>query len=161
MVDWKQQHCGVILASYKETIELMPDIKEILETFPENVNDFIWDVKVHMLMPNQYPCIPNWHYDHVPRVDGKQEFLLVKTKYPMYLWISNNPLTQFAKKKIKEQEWIRFTQEDVHRGTKSEEHTWRGFIKATHKEIAPKRKNSINPLRRHCQVYLDSQNFTW
>lgn len=162
MIDWTKQHCGVILATYDEMVELMPDVVPIIETFPENPKDFIWDVKVHMLMPNQFPCIPNWHYDMVPRVNGKQDFSLVKTEFPLYLWISGNPLPEFEDgREVKPQTWIRFTQLDLHRGTMSKEHTWRGFIRACHKEIAPKRKEGVNAFRRHCQVYLDANNFTW
>jgi hypothetical protein len=55
MVDWSKQHNGVHQAEYNQLIDLMPDLSEIMKSFPENPNDFIWDVKVHMLMPGQYP----------------------------------------------------------------------------------------------------------
>lgn len=29
--------------------------------------NFIFDSRVHMLMPNWYPCIPGYHFDDVPR----------------------------------------------------------------------------------------------
>lgn len=165
MIDWSKQHCGVHQGTYDETIALMPDIKEILDTFPECVDDFIWDIKVHMLMPNQYPCIPNWHFDNVPRVNNKQDFDLIKPDSPMYLWVSNAPLTEFRKGDknwfINPKTWVRFTQKDEHRGTMSHDFTWRGFIRATHKSIAPKNQAGGDKLRRHCQVYLDASNFAW
>ena len=143
----------------------MPDLACIKDSFPENVDDFIWDVKVHMLMPSQFPCIPNWHYDNVPRVNNKQDFDLIRLNKPMYLWVSNAPLTQFRKGKetwlIKPKTWTKFTQKDEHRGTMSTDFQWRGLIRATHKEIAPQKKATHNPERRHSQVYLDASNFTW
>lgn len=41
-IDWSKQHCGVIQGEYSDVIELMPDLKELMDTFPENPNDFIW-----------------------------------------------------------------------------------------------------------------------
>jgi len=166
VIDWSKQHCGVHQAEGKEMFELMPDIREmVLETFPERINDFIWDVKVHMLMPNQYPCIPNWHFDNVPRVNNVQDFKLVKPEAPMYLWVSGKPTTQFRKDgkcwNVKAGKWYRFTQEDEHRGTASNKFCWRGFIRATHKDIIPQRKKNLDVLRRHSQVYLDANNFSW
>ena len=165
MIDWSEQHCGVHQAEFSELIELMPDLITLLSTFPEDVGDFIWDVKVHMLMPNQYPCIPNWHFDNIPRVNNKQDFDLVKPEAPMYLWLSNAPLTEFRANgktwHIKPREWVKFTQCDEHRGTKSNDFNWRGFIRATHKSILPAKPSGTDKLRRHSQVYLDASNFSW
>lgn len=165
-IEWNKQHCGVHQATFEQLVELMPDLACIEDTFPEDVNDFTWDVKVHMLMPEQFPCIPNWHYDNVPRVNGKQDFSKCDYTKPMYLWLSGEPLTEFDvldgdSFKIKPQTWVKFNQGDMHRGTASKEFTWRGFIRASHRDILPANKNGLNPLRRHSQVYLDSNNFTW
>jgi len=43
----------------------------------------------------------------------------------------------------------------------SEEFTWRGFIRATHKLIKPANLAGHDPLRRHSQVYLDVNTFSW
>jgi hypothetical protein len=162
IMDWTKQHNGVIQCNYETLMNLMPDVIEIINTFPDNPNDFTWDVKVHMLMPNQYPCIPNWHFDNVPRVNGKQDFNLIKPELPMYLYISNEPLTEFRDKDkswfIKPATWTRFTQLDEHRGTMSDKFIWRGFIRATHKDIL---KPIANSIRRHSQVYLDPNTFKW
>ena len=83
-IDWTKQHCGVHQASFEQLVELMPDLECIKDSFPENVNDFTWDVKVHMLMPNQFPCIPNWHFDNVPRLNNKQDFDAVKLDKHMH-----------------------------------------------------------------------------
>lgn len=164
-INWSMQHCGVHRASFKQVVESMPDLQPLLLTFPENPEDFVWDVKVHMLMPNQFPCIPNWHFDNVPRVNNVQDFNKVRPDLPMYLWISNAPLTQFRKGGeeilIKPKTWERFTQEDEHRGTMSEKFQWRGFIRATHKDIMAANEAGYDVIRRHSQVYLDSSNFAW
>lgn len=163
MIDWTQQHCGVHRANWFDLVTSMPEVAAMItEDFPEEVTDFTWDVKVHMLMPNQYPCIPNWHFDNIPRVNNVQDWSKVRTDLPMYLWISGEPLTEFRKTgKIKAQEWVRFTQKDEHRGTMSEDFQWRGFIRATHKDILPANPSGTNVLRRHSQVYLDASNFSW
>ncbi len=118
-----------------------------------------------MLMPGQYPCIPNWHYDNVLRVNNEQDFELVKQHLPMWLYVSNAPLTEFREDGksylVPENKWHRFTQLDEHRGAQSKDFCWRGFIRATHKDILPANKGGHNPLRRHSQVYLDSNKFSW
>lgn len=158
-VDWSAQHCGVHQAPITVVKQLMPDLVDILATFPDDPDKFTWDVKVHMLMPNQYPCIPNWHVDNVPRVNGIQRFDLIKPHLPMYAWISGAPLTQFKHGFLTPGCWHRFTQEDEHRGTASSEFTWRCFIRATHSELQPPKAS--NHLRRHCQVYLDAERYQW
>lgn len=159
MIDWSKQHCGVKKADVETLIKLMPDLADLLDTFPDRTSDFTWDVKVHMLMPRQYPCIPNWHMDNVPRKNGIQRFDLVKLHLPMYLWISGAPLTQFQHGYVKPQTWHRFTQADSHRGTAASDFIWRAFIRATHKDIClPKVGDN---LRRHSQVYVDSKTFQW
>jgi len=159
MIDWSKQHCGVHQAPYSEVVKLMPDLEETVSAFPDKHDEFTWDVKVHMLMPRQYPCIPNWHTDNVPRVNGIQRFDLIKPEYPMYIWISGGPLTQFKHGYLLPEVWHRFTQLDEHRGTEAQEFCWRGFIRATHKEIIQPKKS--NWLRRHCQVYLDANTYQW
>ena len=163
LINWKDQHCGVHRASWNSLNYCMQDVANmILETFPELVLDFTWDVKVHMLMPNQFPCIPNWHFDNIPRVNNAQDWGQVRTDLPMYLWISGEPLTEFRHTgKIKPKTWTRFTQKDEHRGTMSEDFQWRGFIRATHKDILPANPSGVDVTRRHSQVYLDSNNFSW
>jgi hypothetical protein len=141
----------------------MPEVAELIASgFPEEVTDFTWDVKVHMLMPNQFPCIPNWHFDNIPRVNNIQDWGLVKTHLPMYLYVSGAPLTEFRNTGlIPPKKWVRFTQKDEHRGTMSTDFQWRGFIRATHKDILPTNPAGSDATRRHSQVYLDSSNFSW
>lgn len=158
-VDWSRQHNGVHQAPFKEVLRLMPDLTELLQTFPDDPEHFTWDVKVHMLMPRQYPCIPNWHTDNVPRVGGIQRFDRVQPEKPMYLWISGAPLTQFKHGYVLPETWVRFTQLDEHRGTPASEFGWRGFIRATHQDIQPPKSGEW--LRRHCQVYLDAETYQW
>lgn len=158
-IDWTQQHCGVLAATYERTLELMPDIEPILSTLPDDVRAFTFDVKVHMLMPRQYPCIPNWHSDNVPRENGVQRFDQIRPELPMWMWLSGPPLTQFKHGYVLPRRWHRFTQLDEHRGTAAADFTWRCFIRATHREIMPPRMEGN--LRRHCQVYLDAETYQW
>lgn len=158
-IDWSVQHCGVHQAPYSVVLDLMPDIKPVLETFPDDPAVFTWDVKVHMLMPRQYGCIPNWHYDNVPREGGVQRFDLCNLSAPMYLWVSGPPLTQFQHGYVLPEHWHRFTQADMHRGTPAAEFCWRGFIRATHTSILYPKAGGY--LRRHCQVYLDAETALW
>jgi hypothetical protein len=162
IIDWSQQHCGVRSAPYHEMLKLMPDLDKagIFNDFPDNVYDFSWDVKVHMLMPRQYPCIPNWHTDNVPRINGIQRFELCRPELPMYLWLSGGPLTQFKHGFLTPKRWHRFNQLDEHRGIAAQENCWRGFIRATHYEIKPF-KQRADYQRRHCQVYLDENGYQW
>jgi hypothetical protein len=49
-----------------------PIIQDFIKYFihtRENWHDENWiiDSRVHMLMPNWFPCIPGWHHDDVPR----------------------------------------------------------------------------------------------
>lgn len=158
-IDWSAQHCGVHQATIGIVRELMPDLAELLDTFPDMAERFTWDVKVHMLMPRQYPCIPNWHRDYVPREGGRQRFDLIDPKVGMYFWISGPPLTQFRDGYAAAGEWHRFTQMDEHRGTAAADFCWRGFIRAIPRELQPPKASGH--LRRHTQVYLDAETFQW
>lgn len=158
-VDWSKQCNGVHQAPIAELRKLMPDLNDLLDTFPDDWGEFTFDVKVCMLMPNQYPCIPGWHTDNVPRVDGLQRFEMVRLDLPMYLWISGPPLTQFKHGFVQPKKWIRFTQADEHRGTISSEFCWRGFIRASHKEILPCKTAGWQ--RKHTQIYLNAETFQW
>lgn len=160
MIDWSKQHCGVHQAPIKALTVLMPKVGLMIQdTFPDDPRDFTWDVKVHMLMPNQYPCIPNWHVDNVPREHGLQKFDKINIHLPMYAWISGPPLTQFKHGFLSPKTWHRFNQADEHRGTMSGDFTWRGFIRATHNLIL--KPKSGDWLRRHSQVYLDAETYQW
>lgn len=159
-IDWSKQHNGVHQAPIKQVRILMPDVGDMIaDTFPDDPTLFTWDIKVHMLMPRQYPCIPNWHTDNVPRENGIQRFDKVRPELPMYAWISGAPLTQFKHGYLLPKTWHRFTQLDEHRGTSASEFGWRGFIRATHKEIQASK--SKDWMRRHTQVYLDAETYQW
>jgi len=43
--------------------------KSFLDNLPENWKNekFVFDSRIHMLMPGWYPAIPGWHHDDVPR----------------------------------------------------------------------------------------------
>ncbi len=170
-IDWSKSHNGVLLCSFERTIELMPEVAPILNELrlsgalelPED--EYVVDVKVHMLMPGQYPCIPDWHCDFIPRDSdlNKRPDLISGEK--MYLWVSGEPTTEFRKTPIKIKtglyDWVVFTQRDSHRGVKSNIHTWRCFIRVIPKKFIHSHTLNVGELRRHSQVYLDSNNFNW
>ena len=165
MIDWSKQHCGTIATDYHQTLELMPDLEPILsdaQSFGWEKH-FLFDVKVHMLMPGQYPCIPNWHHDFIPRDEnGKKIYDKVQKDKTMFLWVSGEPTTEFFKGRfIEPKVWTPFTQLDVHRGGQAKEHCWRGFIRATPREIYPEKAMQYSGQRRHSQVYLDADTFSW
>jgi len=72
---------------------------------------------------------------------------------------SGAPLTQFKHGFLQPGVWHRFTQLDEHRGTTASDFCWRGFIRATHKNIQPPKSGDW--LRRHSQVYLDAESYQW
>lgn len=158
-IDWSKQHCGIHQGTIDIVKNWMPDVYPIFSDFPDDINNFTIDIKVHMLMPMQYPCIPNWHTDNVPRINGIQRFDLVKPELPMYIWISGAPLTQFKHGFLAPKRWHRFNQLDEHRGTMASDFGWRGFIRCTHKDIQPPKTSDW--IRRHCQVYLDAKTYQW
>lgn len=163
-IDWSTYHCGLLRTPFKDAYDFMPpEFGQILDTFkPEApVETYTIDVKIHMLMPEQFPCIPNWHFDMVPRDENlKQQFHLC-TDDKLYLWLSGPPFTEFRDgRPVTAETWIPFTQRDEHRGTISNDHQWRCFIRCVPSKILP----PVEPrhwVRRHSQVYLDSRNFTW
>ena len=118
-----------------------------------------------MLMPGEFPCIPNWHRDFVPRDKDLQHVPEDISGEKMYLWISGEPYTEFIvdgeRKHIECQKWIPFTQHDIHRGTASKIHTWRCFLRAIPKKFVHPTTINIGQLRRHTQIYLDARNFRW
>lgn len=166
-VKWNKTHCGVFKAEWHGAIALQPELEPILNELEKSglleydTNHYVVDSKIHMLMPNQYPCIPNWHYDMIPRDENLKQGFNQCVSDKMFLWVSNEPLTQFKETgTIKPKTWTPFTQKDLHRGTVAKEHIWRCFIRVCPKTILEP-ADSKYWLRRHCQVYLDSNNFKW
>lgn len=168
-IDWSKSHNGVMLCTFEKTIELMPEVASILEELYPHLelprNEYLVDVKVHMLMPGEFPCIPNWHRDFVPRDESKSKLPHLISGEKMYLWVSGAPFTEFmekgALKKIEGCTWKSFTQNDVHRGVASEIHTWRCFIRVIPAKFVHPGTLNVGTLRRHSQVYLDAEKFKW
>lgn len=180
-IDWSKSHNGVMLSSFEETVRMMPETGPILENLKPHLefseDKYVIDVKVHMLMPKEFPCIPNWHYDFVPRDENLRRQLDKITGEKMYLWISSAPFTEFRVGKerafIPAQSWIEFDQKDLHRGTVSEIHTWRCFIRAIPKRLIHLVTKNVGKERlhsqiyaaiprRHTKIYIEKPNsFTW
>lgn len=169
-MDWSKSHNGVMLCTFSQTIELMPEVAPILDTIiphlEHKVEDYLVDVKIHMLMPGQYPCIPNWHCDFVPRdLDLKQDRSKI-TGDEMYIWISGAPFTEYKtyQRKVETEagNWTVINQKDFHRGVKSEIHTWRCFIRIIPKWFVHPTTINVGQVRRHTQVYIDQPDkFKW
>lgn len=179
--------CGLFRAPLDEAQNLLPELRALYNTAPVPFEDWAkWelDIKIHMLMPGQYPCIPNWHCDNVPRIDGKLCYDKADPDVPMYIWISSGPETEFLQRphecftptdhgqlreligwmgtprfRLQPQTWYRFDQLSPHRGHAATENCWRIFARLTPREIAPGRP-VISKIRRHAQVYLPS-DFHW
>jgi hypothetical protein len=94
--------CGLFRASLDEAADLMPSMAELIATVPvSDPSRYELDIKVHMLMPGQYPCIPNWHTDMVVRDESGLRFDLIDpAAEPMLLWISDGPETEFLAKQV-------------------------------------------------------------
>lgn len=157
----KKLHNGLISCPLNKVRLLMPEVWPIVSSCPLPHVSYVVDVKVHMLMPGQYPCIPNWHGDFIPR-DGDGNLMpeYINDYDRMFLWLSGPPITEFKDgREVKPQEWVEFGQGDIHRGCVSDDFQWRLFIR-----LAPEwlvRNDPSSYLRRHTQVYLDAGNFTW
>jgi len=176
-IDWSKSHNGVMLCSFKETVMMMPEVSIILQELLCSdmlelpLDDYAVDVKIHMLMPGQYPCIPNWHCDFIPRDEELQRNACAVTGEKMYTWISGGPLTEYRSRHDDDsdtftyfktaEKWHSFTQSDAHRGTMSKEHTWRCFIRVIPKKFIHPTTTNVGQLRRHTQVYLDAEKFRW
>ena len=63
--------------------------------------------------------------------------------------------------KVPSQTWISMDQRTPHRGTLSDKNQWRVFVRLTHNSIAPARPVANDYIRRHCQVYLNPETFSW
>jgi hypothetical protein len=169
-IDWSASHNGVMLCTIEQTLEFMPETKPVLDSLIPHLQydktDYFVDVKVHMLMPGQYPCIPNWHCDFIPRNEDKVQLHDdIRPKDLMYLWCSGEPRTQFKSFQGTVGEpykWIVFNQQDEHRGIKSEIHTWRCFIRLIPKWFIHPGTKNVGTIRRHSQVYIDDPDlFRW
>ncbi len=157
----RKLHCGLIKCPANLVEVFMPELREVMDSFPGRLENFTADVKVHMLMPGQYPCIPNWHYDLVPRDENhQQDFTKIRFDQRLWLWLSNAPVPEFRNGlPVIPGQWFQFSQMDEHRGTVSNEHIWRVFIRLAPQAIYAPQNNNV--IRRHCQVYLDASNFKW
>jgi len=160
----KAMHNGLISCPLNQVRDWMPEISPILNYAPlDDMETYYVDAKVHMLMPNQYPCIPNWHGDMIPRdSDGNLMPEKCDLDKKLFLWLSGAPLTEFKDgREIVAGQWTTFNQLDIPRGVKSEDFQWRLFIRIAPASLVTNKRSGRDCLRRHSQVYLDANNFTW
>lgn len=168
--DWSKSHNGIMLCTFEQTRKLMPEVMpmldELIPHLEHDVDEYVVDVKVHLLMPGEYPCIPNWHLDFVPRDEDRKKIPSQITGDKMYLWVSGAPYTEFKKDPVRietgEFTWTEFTQRDLHRGVKSEIHTWRCFIRVIPRKFIHPFTLNVGTVRRHTQVYIEEPDlFRW
>lgn len=189
--------CGLHRANIAQAFELMPELHELYENLPQEVlsdlvddpESWLIDVKIHMLMRGQFPCIPNWHCDNVPRDDdGNLQYgEITPNAKGMYLYLSGAPKTEFigidqkvnqvenhgqlddlikrngvTTQHIPSGQWVKMWQNTPHRGVPAMKSQWRLFVRLTHKSLVGgfMARQQVNPLRRHAQVYLP-YDFNW
>lgn len=179
-------HNGLFRCPLDVAHKYMPELTALFLSAPvSDPENYEIDVKIHMLMAGQYPCIPNWHCDNVPRFDGQVSYKDASDDHNMLLWISGSPATEFLSgeyafntplshadladqirqaepdmKKINGNCWYSMSQKTPHRGTMATENTWRIFARITHKSVTPVRPVT-DYIRKHSQVYLDANFFSW
>lgn len=189
--------CGLHRATIDEAFNLMPELHTLYENLPIEVirdlekdnESWLIDVKIHMLMVGQFPCIPNWHCDNVPRDESgnlKYGSITPESK-GMYIWLSGHPETEFLALDgkingvnnhgelndqisagilptytVPNSRWLKMWQNTPHRGKAASKNCWRVFVRLTHKSLVSEfmAREKLNPLRRHSQVYLP-YNFHW
>lgn len=182
----QRMHNGLFRCPLNVAHKYMPELTALFLSAPlSDPENYEIDIKIHMLMAGQYPCIPNWHCDNVPRHDGQVSYKDSTSDQNMLLWISGNPATEFLYSdtefntplshadladqirqrspntfKISGNCWYSMSQRAPHRGTMATENTWRIFARITHKSVAPVRPVT-DYIRKHSQVYLDSNFFSW
>lgn len=195
-INLSDQYCGLFRCPLEKAYDLLPDLNQLftdammmLAQEGHDYTEWEMDLKIHMLMKDQYPCIPNWHCDNVPRVRGKTRYDLIDDSVsPMYLLLSDSPTTEFLSEhviigeppkglthgslkgiidkyklptvKAPAMTWISMNQRTPHRGTVAKENGWRVFVRLTHNSITPIRPVT-DYIRRHCQVYLNPNTFEW
>jgi len=160
MNDLSKLPCGVFHCPLQDAYGILPEFSDAFDSCPNA--DGILDVKVHMLMPGQYPCIPNWHYDFDPRDKyGRRVMEQRDSDHKMWVLLSGPPWTEWEDGRVmKPWEWSEFTQFDKHRGRPSQEHCWRVFMRVVPSSICDPAPRELW-VRRHCQVYLDAGSFEW
>lgn len=163
--------CGLFHTPLESARRLIPELPWDLAPIREGV-EYIADVKIHKLMPGQWPCIPNWHCDFVPRDEVtliEQPHRIDDSAAPMLMWLSGPPVTEFKDGRVVPiRQWVEFTQRDEHRGIAATDHCWRTFVRLAPvdmmrvglpMEMIPASSDSW--IRRHSQVYLDAEKFKW
>ena len=162
-MDISKLHNGVRSCPIERIKDFMPEVQHIIDTFPhKNKGDWYCDIKVHMLKKGMFPCIPNWHYDLVPRDEkGKQDFSKVDTKNKMYFWQSGGDAGEWEDgRKIKMKFWNEFSQMDLHRGVPATDNYWRLFIRIFPKKLLRREKKDDEILTKQIQVYIPT-DFNW
>lgn len=138
------------------------------------------DTRSHMLMPGQYPCIPGWHLDSIPRKHGQPDITTNRPLCRHYLCVVGiSAMTEFldtafdpgkydpqnvyasCNEQLNRMEIIstrvksglvyRFGDRAWHQGTPATERCWRWFVRASFGDGRSPR----NEIRTQTQVYAN------
>ena len=177
---------GVRSARFLDALSVASfQLRRVLLSAPRDTEiDYTVDVKTHMLMPGQLPCIPGWHCDMVPREEGRPVFehLLGSTSPDMLVWISGCPRTVFLEEdvpvadlpsrhadleylesfphaEIDPHTWYTMSWNTPHRGGAAHERCWRTFVRMVDSRVYPP-LHADQIVRRHSQVYV-RQGLDW
>lgn len=119
------------------------------------------DLKVHDLLPGQYPCLPGWHCDGFvdPRQEGREErhhlfvtgqgalteFLDREVELELPLKVRGKALLQLFRKQLNRKDWepapipscqwVRFGRRDFHRGPKAKKAERRLLMRITESDV--------------------------
>lgn len=158
--------------------------KEFLRQCPLTGNVII-DVRIHHLRKDEYPAIPGFHLDWIPRKNKGTEpdMTRIPSGHHVVMIIGETSLTEFldiplelefpdtqpfayANSYIKDHRlpvWnvssgdlVRFTSRDWHRPVPAQGTEWRLFIRASQVEVRP-----ANQIRTQSQVYIPIQEARW
>lgn len=151
-MDLKRIQAGLINIPFWDCYNNYPELKDILDSF--NPKEFpkelyCFDIRIHSLSPGEYPGIFNWHHDTNTFKSN------IKPTTKLYLWVSNEPLTEFQEYgKIPEKTWFEFNTNDLHRALPSKTFCDRLFIRAA-PEIYCYVPSSEERIRTKSIVYLE------
>jgi hypothetical protein len=161
-----------------------PITKEFLRRSPLPQSSII-DVRVHHLQAGQYPAIPGYHLDWIPRKDkgANPDMSRIPGARHVVMIIGLGSLTKFLAEEVtwdlpdekpferttryiekyelptwsvSNGQMVQFTSRDWHTATAATGPEWRLFIRASEVDRRP-----ANEIRNFSQVYIPTQEASW
>jgi hypothetical protein len=160
-----------------------PVTKQFLDLCP--LENPIIDVRVHHLQKGQYPAIPGYHLDWIPRRNKGQnpDLTAIPDATHYMLIVGIDSLTEFVAETVTfdlpdenpfayvtdqvkqgairrrhalSGSIVKFTSHDWHTATRAEGPEWRLLIRAS--DVA---RRPVNEIRKFSQVYIPIQEASW